>query len=225
MRTIWAIIPVKQLHQAKQRLSPLLNVEERKRLGLAMLQDVLSALGRTRGLNGILLVSGDSEACELGRKFATRILPEAASDGLNPAVTRAARLLAQEGVDGVLVLHGDVPLADPAEIETLIAALGPAPAVVIAPDLARQGTNVMAVSPPGLIPFRYGVNSFTAHYQEAADCSAAPRTLHLPSLAFDIDEPEDLLALAARPGKSLTQILLRELDLESRTHSTVTSVR
>ncbi|CAM9122017.1 unnamed protein product [Phaeothamnion confervicola] len=225
MRAIWAIIPLKQLRHAKQRLSPLLSVEERRQLGLAMLEDVLRALGQTRGLSGIMLVTGDQDACDLGRRFGARILPETGSDGLNPAVTRAANLLAQEGMDGALILHGDVPLADPREIESLLGALQTAPAIAIAPDGARQGTNGMALSPPDAISFHYGLNSFAAHQQQAQRRNITPRILDLPSLALDMDAPEDLLRLTHCPGQSCTQILLRQMDLESRTQSAAAKVR
>ena len=44
MQPIWAIVPVKNLARAKQRLAGLLDAVERQRLGLAMLEDVLKAL-------------------------------------------------------------------------------------------------------------------------------------------------------------------------------------
>ncbi|MFZ5913432.1 MAG: 2-phospho-L-lactate guanylyltransferase, partial [Pseudomonadota bacterium] len=40
MRAIWAIVPIKDLSRAKQRLSGLLSETERRALGLAMLEDV-----------------------------------------------------------------------------------------------------------------------------------------------------------------------------------------
>ena len=73
MRAIWAIIPIKDLSLAKQRLSGLLSDMERRSLGLAMLEDVLEVLGKTRGLNGTLLVSSDSDACHLARQYGARI--------------------------------------------------------------------------------------------------------------------------------------------------------
>lgn len=225
MRAIWAIIPLKHLRHAKQRLSPLLSAEERRRLGIAMLQDLLTALAQVKSLSGVLLVSGDKDVCHMGLSFGARILPEAVSDGLNPAVTRAAHLLAQEGIAGAVILHGDVPLVDPGEIESLIAALGPAPSIAIAPDTAQEGTNVMAISPPDAIVFHYGLNSFAAHCKEAEQRNIPLRVLALKSLAFDVDAPEDLLTLARSPGQGCAQVFLRQLDLESRTQCAVTQVR
>ena len=225
MRAIWAIIPIKDLIQAKQRLSGLLSGPERRALGLAMLEDVLGALTKAQGLGGIMLVSSDADACDLARRYGARILSETGSDGLNPAVTRAARLLASEGVAGVLVLHGDIPLAKAAEVDQLLAALGPAHAIAIAPDSADSGTNAMAVCPPDLIAFRYGRDSFSAHLQEAAAKGITPQILDLPSLAFDVDGPDDLLKLAAAADGARSQEYLRGLHLESRTQTTIRGVR
>jgi 2-phospho-L-lactate/phosphoenolpyruvate guanylyltransferase len=216
MRAIWAIIPIKDLSGAKQRLSGLLSAEERRALGLAMLEDVLSALSRAKGLSGILLVSSDAQACDMAARYGARILADTASPGLNPAVSAAARLLASEGVAAALVLHGDIPLAAPGEIEALLEALDPAPAIAIAPDSAHSGTNAMLLCPPDLIPFRYGVNSFQAHLQEAAKCGITARVLDLPGLAFDVDTQNDLISLAAAAQASRAQHLLRGLRLETR---------
>lgn len=216
MRAIWAIIPIKDLGHAKQRLSGMLREPERKALGLAMLEDLLIALAGVRALSGILLVSGDGDACDLARRYGARILTEANSSGLNPAVTRAAALLASEGVAGALVLHGDIPLATAQEVEQLIHALEAAPAIAIAPDSAHDGSNALAVSPPDLIAFRYGRQSFSAHLHEAAHKGVAPNVLDLPGLAFDVDEAEDLLTLASAPGNSLAQEFLRGLALDTR---------
>lgn len=225
MRAIWAVIPIKDLSQAKQRLSSMLSGEERRALGLAMLEDVLVALSRTKGLDGILLVSSDSDACDLAVRYGARILPDSDARGLNAAVSTAARLLRDEGVDGALVLHGDIPMATSEEIEALMAALPPSPAIAIAPDSAHDGTNAMLVSPPDLIPFRYGVNSFTTHTQAADKCGVTPRVLDLPGLAFDVDTLNDLISLAAAPQASRAQQVLRALHLEARLPAASTPAR
>lgn len=225
MRAIWAIIPIKDLSRAKQRLSSLLNGEERRRLGLAMLRDVLDALVNVRGLSGVMLASCDADACSLARRYGARIAAEPGAQGLNAAVTHAAQLLAGEGVDAALVLHGDVPLAPSAGIERMLAALGPSPAIAIAPDRALTGTNAMAVSPPDLIQFHYGRDSFAAHLREAARLGVSPQISDLPGLAFDVDAPDDLFTLAGLEGAGHAQKLLRELDLESRAQTAISSVR
>ena len=66
------------------------------------------------------------------------------------------------------------------------------PAVVIAPDRLGTGTNGLALSPPGIIGFRFGAGSFAAHRAEAQAAGVEPAVVVRPGLAFDLDTPEDL---------------------------------
>ena len=66
---MWAVVPLKNIRHAKQRLAPLLTPAERSELMLAMVTDVLTALTQTPGLAGILLVSRAPEAAELAHAF------------------------------------------------------------------------------------------------------------------------------------------------------------
>lgn len=202
---MWAIVPVKQLGEAKQRLSALLNAGQRAALGLAMLEDVLAALAGVAALEGILLVSPDPRAHALGRRFGARVLAETENHGLNPAVQRAAALLQSEGVGQVLVLHGDLPLVTGEEIARLIAAHRPAPALTIAPDREGRGTNAMICSPPDLIEFHYGPDSVRAHCAAAEQAGIVPVLLRAEGLGFDIDEIDDLLALTAHRATTGTR--------------------
>ncbi|GIT07585.1 MAG: hypothetical protein CM1200mP30_12150 [Pseudomonadota bacterium] len=52
---MWAVIPVKNISQAKQRLSPSLKEEERKHLFSAMLEDVLSVVVKIHFFEKIIL--------------------------------------------------------------------------------------------------------------------------------------------------------------------------
>ena len=52
-RTIWALVPVKDLRDAKQRLADVLDADERRALFRAMLEDVLAVLAACRSLAGV----------------------------------------------------------------------------------------------------------------------------------------------------------------------------
>ncbi len=71
---VWAVVPVKQLARAKQRLSGLLGPEQSRLLCDAMLDDVLAALTAARGLAGILVVSSDPAARALAMRHVARLL-------------------------------------------------------------------------------------------------------------------------------------------------------
>jgi 2-phospho-L-lactate/phosphoenolpyruvate guanylyltransferase len=74
---------------------------------------------------------------------------------------------------------------------------GEGPTVAIAPDRAERGTNGLALSPPDVIPFQFGVDSFSAHRGAAARTGVRTVIVERPGLEFDVDTPSDLAAWLA----------------------------
>jgi 2-phospho-L-lactate/phosphoenolpyruvate guanylyltransferase len=191
---LWAVVPVKERVSAKERLAPILRPETRQALALAMLEDVLAALTATPGIAGLLVVTVDREASRLAAGYGARLIEVGARDGHTGAVTAAARLLAAEQRSGMLTLPGDIPLVTPAEIARLLAAHRPAPSFTIVPSHDERGSNAIACSPPDAVPLRFGENSFYPHLQAAEVAGIRPNAVHLPGIALDIDNPEDLVS-------------------------------
>jgi len=187
-------VPVKERASAKERLSPMLRPETRHALALAMLEDVLAALTATPGVAGLLVVTVDPEAGRLAATYGARLIEVGARDGHTGAVTAAARLLAAEQRSGMLTLPGDIPLVTRSEIARLLAAHLPAPSFTIVPSHDERGSNAIACSPPDAVPLRFGEDSFYPHLQAAEACGIRPNVLHLPGIALDIDNPEDLVS-------------------------------
>jgi len=207
---VWAVVPVKELDRAKERLAPALPPERRRALMLAMLEDVLTALAATTGLSGLAVVTVDAAACRLAARYGARIIETGARDGHSGAVAAAARLLAVEGCSGMLTLPGDIPLVTPAEIAQLLAAHRPAPAFTIAPSRDERGSNAIICSPPDAVPLRFGEDSFFPHLRAAEACGIRPTVLRLPGIALDVDTPEDLAAFAALPSPTRTRAFLAQ---------------
>jgi 2-phospho-L-lactate guanylyltransferase len=189
---IWAVVPVKELGIAKQRLSELVPAALREALALAMLEDVLAAIVETRGLAGLAVVTLDPAAKGLAARYGARFVEKGARDGHTGAVTAAGRLLAAENAAGMLTLPGDIPLVTPAEIAALLAAHRPAPAFTIVPSRDEQGSNAALLSPPAAVPLRFGEDSFFPHLRAAEERGILPTVLRLPGIALDIDNPQDL---------------------------------
>ena len=202
---VWAIIPVKETANAKQRLGSALSTPLRQKLALAMAEDVLDAIAGVKGLGGIILMTVDPQAITLARHYGAETLADGAHDGHTGAVTSGARHLIAQGRGTMLTLPGDLPLVTAAEIETLIAAHGPAPAFTIAPAHDELGSNAILMSPPDAVPLRFGEDSYFPHLAAARAAGIAPRIVRLPGIAFDIDNPQDLhhfsqLGSATRAG-------------------------
>ena len=78
---ICAVVPVKNMEDAKKRLSPVLTSNERYRLFRAMLEDVLTTLVRTSALARVVLVTRDDEVVSIAREFGVDTLKEAENRG------------------------------------------------------------------------------------------------------------------------------------------------
>lgn len=214
MGGIWAVVPVKDLAQAKQRLAPVLTAEQRRGLYRAMLSEVLAALSRVTRLAGVLVVTRDPEARALAEAAGAEVLHEPENDGHTAAVKRAARALADRGAAGLLQLPGDLPLLTPADVDSLLDAHRPAPAVTIAPSHDRRGSNAMLCSPPDGFPFRFGNDSFYPHLAAARRLGIEPTVVVRPGLALDIDDGDDLRAFLAAPSASRACAYLRGAGLD-----------
>lgn len=206
MSRIWAVLPVKELDGAKQRLSPRLSSAQRQTLMRVMIGEVLAALTAARGLAGVMVVTLDPWASNLARREGARVVTEGARDGHTGSVTAAARLLAAEGC-GLLTMPGDIPAATPAEVEALLAAHGPAPAFTIAPAHDELGSNAILMTPPLAVPLRFGEDSYYPHLAAARAQRIEPRIVPLPGIAMDIDHPADLDAFARLPQAEGTATL------------------
>jgi 2-phospho-L-lactate guanylyltransferase len=208
-----ALVPVKPLAAGKSRLAGRLPREALERLALAMLGDLVEALRGVRELDRVAVATPDPrvarEAEALGAEALLREDP-----GLNPALDGAARALAERGLTALLVVLGDVPGARPEELSSLFGALRAAGGrgVVLAPS-RDGGTSALLRAPWDAIPNRFGPESAAAHRALAREAGLPYRELALPSLAVDLDRPEDAAAILAAPGAARTRALLAELGL------------
>jgi 2-phospho-L-lactate guanylyltransferase len=213
---VWAVIPVKEMRGAKQRLAAALRPALRQKLALAMLEDVLEAVAGVRGLGGAILVSVDREAAILARRYGMTTLADGAHDGHTGAVNAGARHLVAHGHRTLLTLPGDLPLVTAAEIKQLIAAHGAAPAFTIAPAHDDLGSNAIVMSPPQAVPLRFGEDSFFPHLAAARAHGIEPCVTRLPGIAFDVDNPHDLTHLARLGSRTRAGALLAEHANEMR---------
>ncbi len=208
MRTV-AVLPVKSFGRAKQRLRPA--GVDRAELAAAMVGDVLEALGAVRGLDGIVVVSAEEPA---SRTAGIEWVHDPLEVGQSAAALRGVRTAVARGAQRVLLVPGDCPALDPAEVDALLASA--AAGVVIVPDRHGSGTNALLIDPPGALTPAFGPGSFARHAALAHAGGATVRVGRLPSLELDVDTPGDLAALraalaAGRGAAPRTRALLERL--------------
>ena len=213
---MWAVVPVKDLAGAKERLAPVLRADERREFFRAMLSDVLGALSNTSSIEGIALITKDAEAEALARQYGAEIIAEGRNGGQTAAVAHGISRLMARGVAEIMQVPGDVPLATAGEFEQVIAAHLPAPAMTIVPARDEQGSNCVICSPPDAVPLSFGDNSFFPHLHAARRAGIQPTIRALPGLGLDIDTPDDLAALLANPGETMSHAYLAESGIAAR---------
>jgi 2-phospho-L-lactate guanylyltransferase len=201
---VWAVVPVKELGAAKQRLAGTLDAKRRRDLALAMVEDVLVALAAVPRLAGIIVATIDPEAAALAARFGAVVSREDAALGHSEAVAAAARRLARDGT-AMLTLPGDIPLVQPADVARLIDACA---AFAIVPAHDQKGSNAVLCAPADLVPLRFGGASFAPHVAAARARGLNPLSLDLPRIALDIDEAADLAAFLAIPSRTRARALL-----------------
>ena len=187
--TTRVIVPHRGLDASKSRLSPVLSPDERGDLAAHLLRRVLRIA--RQAVPDVVVISPSADLGELIEASGARFLVQRGM-GLNAGLDQARDVAVAEGMETLLVLHGDLPELDVPDVQALIAAVPDEGGVAIAPDRGGSGTNGLALRPPAAIPFRFGIDSFSAH-QEAARSAGVPLAIvRRPGLAFDLDTPDDL---------------------------------
>lgn len=197
MSTI-AVLPVKRFDEAKQRLGETLREGARRALAEAMLTDVLTALRRARRVDGVIVVTREHAADALARAQDAQTIRDPDEPGHNPAARAGVQWAIEQGARRALLVPGDCPALDPAEVDDLLLAQPHSEArVTIVPDRHGTGTNALVLCPPDAIAPSFGPGSRARHQQLARAAGAECRIAEPPSLALDVDTIEDLAALRA----------------------------
>ena len=209
----FAIIPVKGLVESKSRLARAVGPEDKKKLILALLEDVLAAVKESKVFSRVLVVSPDpSVEKEANLPNGTFLHQE--GQGLNAGVRQSTLLAIREKASSVAVLLADIPMVEPRDLKELYSVGGDSVKVVLAPSL-KGGTNVMLREPPNVITPAYGRWSFSTHLRAAQKTGLAVYSVSNPRLSFDVDTLEDLIAVARKDphGKTRTARCLQEMTL------------
>jgi 2-phospho-L-lactate guanylyltransferase len=199
----FALIPVKDLSKAKERLSLILSQPERTTLAYAMLEDVLRAMRGSRLLDRFFVVTSDENAIELAKSLGAEIIKETKQEGESASVDYASKIYKNMGAQSVLVIPGDAPLITHEDVDFILEKEKPYPSVILVPARDEMGTNAILRKPPDVIPSRFGYDSLKKHINEARQRNIPYEVHNLPRVALDVDEPEDLALFASK--KSYTK--------------------
>jgi len=150
------LVPVKNLADAKQRLSVVLTPEERVALAQAMCEDVLQALADWTGRPSVTVVTNDSFALNLAARFNFEVVADDNSGETN-AIELATAFCKERGAGSTLVVPADIPLLNGVELQKIMDHAPHQGGAVLVPDAAGRGTNAAWRSPGDLFPLRFGM--------------------------------------------------------------------
>jgi len=208
-----ALVPLKDLVQAKSRLAGLLRPSERRALAQAMVEDVLGVLAGHGEIVRITLVSDDPGASLLAQKYGAQYWPEQSlgTQGLNALVQCASGQLLAGGETPLLVLHGDMPLLTQDDISAVLASQRALQGLIIGCDRRGMGTNLLAFGATCMPHFCFGFDSCGKHKASAQSLGIPVQILQRMGISVDVDDASDLKCvmehLSVRPHGETARLL------------------
>jgi 2-phospho-L-lactate guanylyltransferase len=194
MNGLWALVPLKRLAAAKQRLAPVLEPAPRMELMLSMAADVLAALGQIEAIERVLIVSEDPAAEQLALDAGVEWFHLSPGGGLNSDLECAAVYAQQQGARQVLIVHADLPFLRLEPLRRFIANRSEK-TTRLAACKAGTGTNLLLTPLPLTFPLVFGSDSLARFQRQLGGMAKVVRN---SALSMDIDNPEDLDCLAMR---------------------------
>ena len=210
------LIPFKDPSRAKTRLAKLLSEDERRRLALAMLDDVSRAAAAASQADRIFLISSFAPALQRARDLGWDLLIEESQISESASVDWACGILSERGFKTAMRLPADVPLVRPADIDELLSIRLETPGALLVPSREGSGTNAIVRTPPHLFPSRFGPDSLALHKQEAARVGVECVIVQNPRIALDVDEPADLEQLIEHGQGTQAFALVCEMNVFDR---------
>lgn len=182
------VLPLRSFLLGKVRLATELDERARADLGRRLAERVADAAAPFP----VVVVTSAPEVRRWADDRGHDVLDDPGS--LDLAARRGVDHFAAAGIGRVLVAHGDLAYARSLR---RLADDGNRPVVALVPCHRDDGTNVLAVPADAPFRFSYGPGSFRRHAAEARRLRLGVRVIRDPDLAFDVDTPDDLAALAA----------------------------
>jgi len=203
MRPLLVIVPFR-LENAKSRLASILTAEERRRLALTMLGDVVEAVS----IVGDVVVLSRDPLSEADISLPAKVV--VCRRELDPALNQFIECwkVKKNWPADLLIAMADLPIVRVQDVEELVRTFGD---VVIAPGRGG-GTNLILIRDPGFRVCYYGL-SYLRHLQVAQDLGMSAGVYESYRCGCDIDEPSDLVEVLLH-GQGKTPELLRELGFD-----------
>jgi len=188
--TAGVVVPLRSFALGKVRLAHALDDDARRKLSRTMAERVVAAAG-TRP---IVIVSSAPEVTRWADALGVAHIPDPGT--LDGAADAGRAWVRDRRLVRVVVMHADLPLATSLDG---IADDADASVAVLVPDHHHDGNPVLAIPTAANFSFQYGPDSCARHAAEARRCGLEVRVVEDRALGFDVDDENDLDALAHEP--------------------------
>lgn len=218
-RGLAAVLAVKDLTDAKSRLSPVLSAGARRDLVLAMMTDTVVA-ARAAGVDDVVVVTPDVAVAAAAAELGARAVADDdehpsthdswARDGgpLNRAYARGVAAASDRSPGTrVIVLQADLPTARHDHLREVLT-MSAAHSRSFVPDRSGAGTAMLILSDTADVATRFGLDSAAAHRAGGAVDLTDGDPDRWPDLRADVDTVDDLrVARALGVGTATARVL------------------
>jgi 2-phospho-L-lactate guanylyltransferase len=189
-----AIIPIKGFDRGKSRLSDVLPPHARRALTRRMFLRVLEAANQS-SVSSVLVATDDDEVAAIATATKAHVLRDhpdhqgSLAQVVDAAIAHAATTLS---CSEVLVLMGDLPQIQAADVQALKACLDEADLVLV-PDRRGQSTNALALRTAHVFATCFGsTDSLAKHEVRGIQHRLRTVVMHNAGIAHDVDTRVDL---------------------------------
>jgi 2-phospho-L-lactate guanylyltransferase len=209
----FAIIPVREFSDSKQRLSAVLNTEERAELARTLLLKTISQLQLSKVDKVIVVATDDEEVRGKMPAFSKlEIVRESAHHGgVNSAMRDGLQRL-QPSKSKVVLLPSDLPLITSQVIDRAFDTLD-ANDFIINPSTRNDGTNLLGFWTDKPLELHYDDNSVAKHLVEFEKTNLKFRLLDWKEFQTDVDDAEDLKYLMNFYAASTLDSLIENIKM------------
>ncbi|GKS66646.1 2-phospho-L-lactate guanylyltransferase [Nitrosarchaeum sp.] len=196
---IAAIIPVKTFSRAKTRLD--LSVRQKEELCKIMLEEILHTLSISPQIDKTVIVTKETKAIELGKKYNAIIISDNEEKSVNNAVALADKYLLENKFDASIVFPQDIPFIKTQDIDFLLNYKIPPNFAIVVPSRRFDGTNALVRMPIDLMITHYDEDSYKIHMNTAKEHTRNVALVFVKRIMLDVDNMNDLKFLLEQNEK------------------------
>ncbi len=196
---IAAIIPVKTFSLAKTRLD--LSPHQKEELCKIMLEEILYTLSISPQIDKTIIVTKESKAIELAKKYNAIIISDNEEKSVNNAVALADKYLLENKFDASIVFPQDIPFIKTQDIDFMLNYKIPPNFAIVVPSRRFDGTNALVRMPIDLMITHYDEDSYKIHMNTAKEFTRNVALVFVKRIMLDVDNMEDLKFLLEQNEK------------------------